>query len=833
MTERLSAESGSAGGRLPVWLYLLTFLSGVISLGYQVMWFRIYADRFGSTTFTFLIVIIAFIGGLGAGALASRRILHWAGNIPLLSRPLRLVGWIELAIAATALLTWILDLSGAGASSTFPYVVDERGIFEPHFTLQLATGLGAALMLLPTFLMGTTFPILCRAFREREMLPSELYGWNTLGACLGVLAAEFILLRFLGHSTTFMVLVAANVLLGLAFMSLGRFGDVGRSTDETEPEAQASSKDRRKKPGKPLFEPAVLLAVATLSGFVTGALEMDMFRAVRFAGAITDAAMSFTSFWAIAAIFAASWTVRALGPPRPWLVRSALAGSCLVHAATWIWLTDIRRWFDRRFVDWVTSQAHLHPDVANPSIQPLGASLEHLLLFTGVIVFPAYYLASLPLPAVCNASQAQKRHLGGAYGLNTLAFCAGAVIFSWAAPRVSLFYAVKLVVAVTAICAALALTLRPYRPLSRLALGSAVAAAVACAIFIPGSFDRSFFSPTHLAAQHPVYAMKSDGVNTTYIVRPPERKVLFFDSYPMSGTSPHSQQYMRLMAHMPLLAQHDPKDALLICFGVGNTARAIASHESIRSIDIVDLNDKVFETADEFAETNLLSHRDPRVRLIHDDGRRFLERYEHTYDLVTSEPPPPRAAGVYRLYSVEYYRAILERLSPEGTMTQWLPMNTLSGNAARRMVATFVEVFPHSLLFVGFGHQLILMGSRQPFDAALLESRFAALEGPRADLAALGLTEPLQLLARIMRPDEALREDVRGVPVISDENNDLALAVTDPFDPPRVLQQGERVLQSLPLEQLACGDRLREILIDPGKLLVVVPDFYPDVEPSE
>ena len=47
--------------------------SGFISLGYQVAWFRIFSDWFGSTNLTFAIVVCSFIGGLGLGALRSER----------------------------------------------------------------------------------------------------------------------------------------------------------------------------------------------------------------------------------------------------------------------------------------------------------------------------------------------------------------------------------------------------------------------------------------------------------------------------------------------------------------------------------------------------------------------------------------------------------------------------------------------------------------------------------------------------------------------------------------------------------------------------------------
>jgi hypothetical protein len=281
---------------------------------------------------------------------------------------------------------------------------------------------------------------------------------------------------------------------------------------------------------------------------------------------------------------------------------------------------------------------------------------------------------------------------------------------------------------------------------------------------------------------------------------------------------------MSLMAHVPLLAQSAPRRALLICFGVGNTARAIAAHEDIEAIDIVDLNDKVFETAGEFAATNGRVYEDPRVRLIQDDGRTFLERIQGTYDLVTSEPPPPRAEGVYRLYSVEYYRAVLARLTPGGMMTQWLPINVLSAGAADRVIASFVSVFPHALLFIGSGDQLILLGGRQPFDAELVERRFGEARGARRDLAAIGIGAPVAILARITRIDEPLRADVAGVPVISDERNDLALAVTDPFAPAKVVIEPQAVLAALP-ETLASRHELEKALSNPVRLGSMVPDF--------
>src|SRR5262249_1844481 len=163
------------------------------------------------------------------------------------------------------------------------------------------------------------------------------------------------------HTRAFVLLVGVNALLAGAFFLLAR----RRAPVATE----AASRRSALADGAPgEFRPATLLTLAALSGFVSGALEVDMFRAVRFAGAITDPAMSFPSFWAIVAIFAASSVVRLLGRPRPALMRFAILGSLLAHLFTWEELSVLRSWFNAQYMDWVAANASRDPDVVNATI---------------------------------------------------------------------------------------------------------------------------------------------------------------------------------------------------------------------------------------------------------------------------------------------------------------------------------------------------------------------------------------------------------------------------------------------------------------------------------
>ena len=781
-------------------------VSGFVSLGYQVAWLRIHVDRFGSTDLTFVLVLCSFIGALGLGALASRPLAAWLGRRALRA-PLRQYGAVELAVSAAALLTFAAALVPADLFGTFPYVLRE-GVHEPMAARLLwKIALAVVCVATPCFFMGVTFPLLCHAFRDDARFPSLLYAWNTLGACAGVLASEFVLIPWLGHDRMFAALVAANAALGAYFLAVG--GRIATADAAAEaPAPTPASPARRATPG-------VLLVCAVVSGAVAGTLEADLFKRVSFLGIRTSTTMSFISFWAVLAIFCGSAAVRAL--PRLSLghQKLALAAAVAVHGAS-VWnVFGLHAWAFGLLAPAGTQ------DVALPMRFFFPAGLAPLWLFVGVLVFPAFALVSLLLPWACNQLQGERRHLGVAYGANTVAFCLATVAFTWVAPRVSIFYSLKLSLVTMAISAGLVGLLSERR---RLAAWKPLAAATLLAAgcwLVPADFDREAMLPRTQPTVNPIRAVRSDSSYTTFVVDDPAGDALYFDNVSLSDASLRSQTYMGLMAHFPLLAQPAPEKVLLICYGVGNTAGAISTHDAVRSIDVVDLSRNVMLTAPEFAETNEGVHADPRVRFIHDDGRAFLAATDRRYDLVTSEPPPPLHTGVYRLYSREYYRDVLAHLTPGGTMSQWLPVLQMPQRAVDLAVRTFLDVFPHALLFSGMREELVLVGSARPISLATLERRFAESPRAREHLRRLGIADASSLLARLVQGDASLRRrwgPQPGARVVTDRHNDLAHVFLDPGDPGVVPYDPGGVLDEISGQGLASEALLRDVFRHLGRL---------------
>jgi hypothetical protein len=87
-----------------------------------------------------------------------------------------------------------------------------------------------------------------------------------------------------------------------------------------------------------------------------------------------------------------------------------------------------------------------------------------------------------------------------------------------------------------------------------------------------------------------------------------------------------------------------------------------------------------------------------RLRIVHDDGRRFLDRSPGTFDLITIDPPPPvEAAGSSLLYSKEFYASAKRRMKPGAILQTWLPggdRETIAG-----MTLSVLESFPHVRVF--------------------------------------------------------------------------------------------------------------------------------------
>lgn len=211
-------------GRRPLgrgWLLAAFAVSGGAALSYEVIWTRALSTVLGSTTYAVSSMLATFMLGLAVGGLAGG---HVADRT---TRPVFLLGLCELGIGVVGVASLLAEDALPAA-----YLWVYRSFHlapAAFFTVQI--GLCAAVMLLPTALMGMTFPLLTRAVigRVEEVggAVGNAYAANTIGAVAGALLAGFVLIPSLGLTGAAIATGCANVAVGVALvMAASRAGAV-------------------------------------------------------------------------------------------------------------------------------------------------------------------------------------------------------------------------------------------------------------------------------------------------------------------------------------------------------------------------------------------------------------------------------------------------------------------------------------------------------------------------------------------------------------------------------------------------------------------------------
>lgn len=189
-------------------LAAIFFISGFSALVYQVSWQRLLFTGFGVDLTSITLIISVFMMGLGIGAFFGGRIADKFSQKIILIFCL-----VELFIGIFGLFSYSLIL---GLQSVLI-----------HASLPVLTVFTFLLLLLPTFLMGLTLPLLTGYFNQFidniGQSIGTLYFYNTLGAAVGALATGFILFNHLTLSQTIQMAAVFNIgIAALIFMLYGR-----------------------------------------------------------------------------------------------------------------------------------------------------------------------------------------------------------------------------------------------------------------------------------------------------------------------------------------------------------------------------------------------------------------------------------------------------------------------------------------------------------------------------------------------------------------------------------------------------------------------------------
>lgn len=198
--------------RREIALFLAFGLSGAAALIYEVTWTRALSVVIGSTTYALSTMLATFMAGLAVGGYVGGRFADGKKDLGLL------FGLCEAGIG-------ILGLLSIPAIYALPPIY--LSVYQTlHFNLALFLSgqfvLCALIMILPTSLMGMTFPLVSKlavgAPADLGKKIGAVYAANTAGAILGALFGGFVLIPKLGIKMTAMTAAGLNLFVAVVMI---------------------------------------------------------------------------------------------------------------------------------------------------------------------------------------------------------------------------------------------------------------------------------------------------------------------------------------------------------------------------------------------------------------------------------------------------------------------------------------------------------------------------------------------------------------------------------------------------------------------------------------
>ena len=157
---------------------------------------------------------------------------------------------------------------------------------------------------------------------------------------------------------------------------------------------------------------------------------------------------------------------------------------------------------------------------------------------------------------------------------------------------------------------------------------------------------------------------------------------------------------------MGLLEHPQPRRVLLLGGGVAGLGSEILKTRTVTHLTYVELDPFLVRLAQGLLPAAADLSRDPRVQLIYQDARRFLETTDQRYDVILMALPEPKSAQLNRFYTREFYRIVSRKLTPGGVFSFALPgaETSLSPLRAAYLAMTYHtlgQVFPEVVAFPG------------------------------------------------------------------------------------------------------------------------------------
>ncbi|WP_324824563.1 polyamine aminopropyltransferase [Sinanaerobacter sp. ZZT-01] len=172
-------------------------------------------------------------------------------------------------------------------------------------------------------------------------------------------------------------------------------------------------------------------------------------------------------------------------------------------------------------------------------------------------------------------------------------------------------------------------------------------------------------------------------------------RFLTLDGY-MMLTEKDEFIYHEMIVHVPMAVHPDVKTVLVIGAGDGGVIRELSKYETIKQIDMVEIDEKVVAVCKKYLPVTACCLEDPRVKIYYQDGLRFIRTKNQEYDLIIVDSTDPFGPGE-GLFTKEFYGNCYKALKEDGIMVNqhespFYPDDAIAMQRAHKRIVESFEI---------------------------------------------------------------------------------------------------------------------------------------------
>lgn len=674
-------------------------LSGASALMYQVIWVRLLGLSIGSTSISISIVLAVFFLGLGLGSYFTVSILKKFKNA------FKIYLYVEagIALSAVAILPLLLNLDYF--ISLLPIV--EAGIWLKFFIVML-------ILIIPTFLIGVTFPLLIAVTVHNKNEIGErlahLYAINSLGAVVGVLSSGFFLIPNFGLDGALYIAASLNIFIVLSGFAMYK---AMNSSSNTLLESSLNTQESKNVNNKAL----VVLFVTGLSAMATEVGWMK-FLIVYTGNTIYGFSLILAMFIAGIAIgsFAAkSRIISNMNSEKVLFFGLILLALALLGARAGLGV------FPEIYEQLNTLQVNAF----------VYRWSKYLVMF--LLLLPATALFGMLFPIALKYYSpnidALHANVGRAYAINIIAGIFGSIIAGF---LIIPYFSTDILLTVVALFVLLSsiFFLRSVKIQNTPILWSSFTIIFVLLSVSLAHIDYKSMINIVVKREAGVYANNKEA--TIHYIKEGQTGIIGLLSYSSApcimklfnngmneswidmcnGNNLLLSEF--LLGEIPLLLNPLAKKAFVVGYGGGTTVKALGMSD-LESIDAVELESAVLDAMRTLYDNSLPTDNDKRVSVAINDARNALLMSKESYDIIVSQPSHPWLNGASNIMNRDFFEIVKSRLSQNGINGQWVPLFKIDVASLRSIIKAYTDTFTYVISFVNVGSRDFLMfGSNEP-----------------------------------------------------------------------------------------------------------------------